>query len=181
MEETTLETNRLILNSIMPKSVHDLFNSCDKKTIMNKLGIDEVAFKNYEEMHLKGMETYQTSFYYFLISRKDNSKPIGECGFHSWNKKHKRAELFYKLNHDSDKRNGFISEALALVLEFGFRELDLNRIEAYIADYNEPSKRLLIKNNFIKEGTLKSHYFYNGDFEDSDCYALVRKTNTNKI
>ncbi|MEO6683183.1 MAG: GNAT family protein [Ginsengibacter sp.] len=175
MEETTLETNRLLLKSINPKSVHDLFHSFDKKEIMNILGIDETAFNNYEEMHLKGMETFQTSFYYFLIIRKDNHHPIGECGFHSWNIKHKRAELFYKLNHDSDKRNGFISEALPIIIEFGFKQLDLNRMEAFIADYNEPSKRLLSKNNFVKEGTLKSHYYFNGKFEDSDCYSLIRK------
>jgi [ribosomal protein S5]-alanine N-acetyltransferase len=175
MEEITLETNRLILKSINPKNVHDLFNSFDKETIMNKLGIDEAVFVDYEQMHLKGMETFQISFCYFIISRKDNNSLIGECGFHSWNKKHKRAELFYKLNNDANKRNGFISEALRVVLEFGFKQMDLNRIEAFISDNNEPSKRLLIKNDFIKEGTLKSHYYFNGNFEDSDCYALLRQ------
>lgn len=175
MEETIIETNRLILSSIQPKTVHNLFNSCDKETIMNKLGVDEEDYSRYEQMHLKGMETFQLTFYYFLISRKDNNAPIGECGFHTWIKKHKRAEIFYKLNHDSDRRNGLISEALPVVLEFGFEKMDLNRIEAFIADYNEPSKRLLLKNNFIKEGTLKSHYYFNGVFEDSDCYALLRR------
>ena len=174
MQGTFLETSRLILNSITPKVVNNLFNTLDKKAMMEKLGIDEASYRNYEEMNLKGMETYQTSFYYFLISRKDNEKPIGECGFHSWNRKHKRAELFYKLNNDIDKNKGFISEVLPLVLDFGFKQMDLNRIEAYIADYNEPSKRLLLKNNFIKEGTLKSHYYLNGNFEDSDCYSLIK-------
>ena len=175
MEEATLETERLILNSMTPKRVHTLFHSFSKEEIMSKLGADEQAFRNYEEMHLNGMETFQTSFYYFIIVRKDNHFPIGECGFHSWNKKHKRAELFYKLNSDSNKRKGFVSEVLPFVLEFGFKQMDLNRIEAYIADYNEPSKRLLIKNNFIKEGTLRKHYYFEGNFEDSDCYSLLRK------
>lgn len=174
MEKITIETNRLILSSILPKTVHHLINYYHKETIMNKLGTDEEEYRKYEQMHLKGMETFQISFYYFLINRKDNNAPIGECGFHTWIKKHRRGEIFYKLNHNSDKINSFISEALPVVLQFGFEKMDLNRIEAFIADYNEPSKQLLLKNNFIKEGTLKSHYFLNGVFEDSDCYSLLR-------
>ena len=54
--------------------------------------------------------------------------------------------------------------------------MKLHRIEALVADWNIASVKLLLKNNFIKEGTLKEHYLVDGVFEDSDCYALINKS-----
>lgn len=67
-----------------------------------------------------------------------------------------------------------MTEALETVLKFGFTELNLHRVEALIADENEPSKRLLLRYGFLKEGTMREDYVVNGVNEDSDCYALLK-------
>ncbi|MFM2224947.1 MAG: hypothetical protein RJA07_1149 [Bacteroidota bacterium] len=105
---------------------------------------------------------------------KQTNLPIGECGFHTWNKKHSRADAFYLLRHDVDKQKGLMSEALPVVLKYGFEEMKLHRIAAMIADWNTASKKLLLKNNFKKEGTLREDYFFDGKNEDSDCYSLLK-------
>jgi ribosomal-protein-alanine N-acetyltransferase len=48
-------------------------------------------------MHEKGMETHRISLLYFLLFDKETQMCIGECGFHTWKKTHRRAELFYSL------------------------------------------------------------------------------------
>lgn len=75
------------------------------------------------------------------------------CGFHKWNKKHDRAELFYALRTNEVKLKGYMSEVVPVVLKHGFNEMNLHRIEALIANWNEPSIRLLKKNDFTFEGT----------------------------
>ncbi|WP_239001346.1 GNAT family N-acetyltransferase [Elizabethkingia anophelis] len=44
---------------------------------------------------------------------------------------------------------GIMSEALVAVIEFGFSTLGLDKIEAFTSRYNEASKSLLLKHNFI--------------------------------
>lgn len=174
MHDHSIHTNRLILKSITPSVIHGFFNTKSKEEIIQFFGTDEAGYEHYRTMHEKGMEAHNISLYFFLLTDKLSGMPMGECGFHSLNKKHRRAELFYSLRNDSYKQKGFMSEALELVLAFGFNELGLHRIEALVADWNIPSVKLLKKYGFVKEGTMREDYCVNGRNEDSDCYSLLK-------
>ncbi len=167
-------TNRLILRSITPSIIHNLFNTKSKEEIIQYFGFDDAGYAHCLSMHELGMETHRLSLFYFLLVDKINNKPIGECGFHTWNSTHCRAELFYSLRHDDDKQKGLMTEALNVVLEYGFQTLNLHRIEALLDKNNTPSVKLLLKYGFTKEGTMREDYVVNGKNEDSDCYSLLK-------
>ncbi len=168
-----LETERLRLKLVTPKQIHELFETRSKPEIMELMGLDEAEFGHWKQRHEKGMETNRISLLFFLLANKSTGKIIGECGFHTWNDSHKRAEIFYAMKNDTDKGKGFMTEALGKVLEFGFSEMELNRVEAFVSAKNEPSVRLLKKFRFTKEGTARGHYRTGDHFEDSDYYALL--------
>lgn len=172
--EIPLETNRLRLIPITPEKIHALYSAQSKKEIMDFFGFDDASYEHYKGMHEKGMETHRLSLLFFLIIDKERDLPIGECGFHTWNKSHFRAELFYTLRREEDKRKGFMTEALKAVLNYGFNEMELHRVEALVAAWNEPSVKLLQRYQFIKEGTMREDYYVNGKHEDSDCYSLLK-------
>ena len=69
---------------------------------------------------------------------------------------------------------GLMSEALEAVLQYGFEEMDLNRVEALTSYENEASIASLIKFGFREEGILKGHYYVDGLAEDSVMYALLK-------
>lgn len=169
-----ITTPRLVLKSITPAIVHELFNTKTKDEIKTYFWFDDDAFEHYRDMHEKGMETHRISMFFFLLIEKESGLPIGECGFHTWTASHNRAEVFYNLRNDDNKKKGYMTEALKTVLEYGFTELKLHRVEALIADENEPSKRLLLRYGFTKEGTMREDYVVNGVNEDSDCYSLLK-------
>lgn len=127
------------------------------------------------------METNRLSLLFFILLDKKNNLPIGECGFHTWNRTHRRAELFYFLRNDSDKNKGLMTEALAQVLKYGFDEMNLNRVQALIEDSNLPSKKLLNHFKFTKEGTLREDYVVNGTSENSECYSLLKQEWKNQL
>jgi ribosomal-protein-alanine N-acetyltransferase len=64
-------------------------------------------------------------------------------------------------------------EAIQAVLNYGFSELKLHSVEANINPVNEASRRLLEKNNFVKEAHFKENYYFNGSFSDSAVYSLI--------
>lgn len=169
-----ITTPRLILKSITPAFIHEMYNSKTKDEIMAYFGIDEKGFEHYKTMHEKGMETHRISLFFFLLTEKETGLPIGECGFHTWTASHNRAEVFYGMRNENHKRKGYMTEALEAVLKFGFTELKLHRIEALIAAENEPSLKLLLRYGFTKEGTMREDYATNGKNEDSDCYSLLK-------
>jgi len=99
---------------------------------------------------------------------------IGTCGYLNYEPGHRRIELGY----DLAKRywgQGVMTEAAEAVIEFGFRHLDVNRIEAKIIPDNEASHHLLIKLGFQYEGKLRQHEFEKGRFIDIAVYSILRE------
>jgi ribosomal-protein-alanine N-acetyltransferase len=66
-----------------------------------------------------------------------------------------------------------MKEALKPIIDYGFNQMKLNRIEALIAPNNIPSLKLIKHFNFKEEGLLKNHYLKDGVYEDSLFFGLL--------
>ena len=99
---------------------------------------------------------------------------MGWCGYHTWYIQHDRAELGYELYHESDRGKGYMSELMPYVIEYGFKDMNLNRIEAMVGPTNIPSLKLLEASGFVKEGQMRSHYLRDGEYQDSLVFSLLR-------
>lgn len=173
MLNTEIITERFVLHPLSPARIHELFETKSKEEIIAFLGIDEESYGRYETMHEGGMETNRYSHHFFLIIEKASGIPMGECGFHTWDRRHHRAELFYLLRKDEYKNKGYMTEILKTVLDFGFKEMKLHRTKALVANWNEPSVKLLKRFGFTFEGTMREDYLIDGKYESSDCYSLL--------
>jgi ribosomal-protein-alanine N-acetyltransferase len=172
---TEIQTARMILKPVTPAIVSNLFETQSPDEIKSFFQIEKEEFENLKLMNDHGMESFRISLYYFLLIDKTSNEIIGECGFHTWNVFHGRADIFYKLKSDDIKQKGYMKEALFKVLEYGFENLDLHRIQALVADNNIPSLKLLERFGFQKEGRLREDYLVNGIYEDSECYSLLKR------
>ncbi len=81
------------------------------------------------------------------ITLHNDPKIIGTICLWNFSKNLKIAEVGYDLNPKFQNK-GIMSEALKLIVEFGFKELKFNKIEAFTHIENENSKKLLKKNGF---------------------------------
>jgi len=169
-----LSTHRSLLKGVTPSLINELFRTKSSVEIKQFFETDDAGFENLKTMHEQGMETHRISLFYFLIILKSENRVIGECGFHTWNRTHRRAELFYSLRQDSDKHQGYMSEVLPTAITYGFAELGMHRIAGLVAVDNIPSVKLLERNGFVKEGTTREDYVVNGISEDSECYSILQ-------
>src|SRR5690554_2560426 len=71
----------------------------------------------------------ENNAYFWGIVWKETNQLIGTINFVTINEKHKRGELGYILSKEFWNK-GIMTEAVKLVLDFGFKSLNLNRIEA---------------------------------------------------
>ena len=81
-------------------------------------------------------------------------------------------ELGYALRRQ-DWGKGYAAEAATLMVDFGFRQLGLHRIQAACGPDNHASQRLLTRLRFIPEGRIRDHVFTNGGWRDSLLYSLL--------
>ncbi|MCC7298635.1 MAG: GNAT family N-acetyltransferase [Bacteroidia bacterium] len=174
LKPVILDTQRLSLIGYTPEGIAHIFNHHSQVEIMEILGHrteeDYVKEKNKVE---QGYATYNRTFILFLLCEKVSNTIIGRCGLHNWNPEHSRAELGYNLHDDSHKRQGFMSEAVAAVLDYGFKYLKLNRIEALVAADNTASLKILENQHFVKEGLLRKHYFVSNNYTDSVMFSKL--------
>ncbi|WP_374019243.1 GNAT family N-acetyltransferase [Paenibacillus thiaminolyticus] len=68
---------------------------------------------------------------------------------------------------------GYMTEAVKLVVNYAFQELDLHRIEAGVMPHNTGSIKVLLKAGFHKEGIAKKNVNINGYWEDHQTLAIV--------
>lgn len=171
----TIETERLLLQKLDTKTMNQIFETNNENEIKKILGItNEEEFVRQKKIYQQGYESYNRKMFNFQIIEKQSHTIIGNCGFHTWNPQHHRAEIGYALNSDEFKNKGFMKEALEKIIEFGFQDMELNRIEALIGEHNIPSRKLLDYFGFTKEGVMRGHYLINGVFEDSVLYSLLQ-------
>src|SRR5690606_16881565 len=122
----------------------------------------------------KGMTNYYMSFKYFLLQDKETAATIGTCGYYRWYEEHNRAEIGYIMSNESYRRQGLMKEAATRILQFGFDEMNAHRIEALAGPENTPSIKILEGLGLKYEGVMRGHYFSNGIYYDSACYALLK-------
>ena len=108
------------------------------------------------------------------ISRKSGNGLIGTCGYYDWDKTAHRAEIGYDLD-PAYWGQGIMTEALHIVLKYGFEEMRLNRIQAIIDSENARSFRLVQRLGFKKEGVFRQRSYFNGQFRDDVCFSLLKK------
>ena len=111
--------------------------------------------------------------YSFLIFKIDDKTLLG--GINIGNVRRgvsQSASLGYWIG-EKHSRNGYMKEALKLLIPSLFVDLRLNRIEAATLEENIASKNLLKKIGFKKEGVLRKYLKINGTWRDHILYGLL--------
>jgi diaminopimelate epimerase len=171
----TLTTARLLLRT---------FTLEDAPQVSTLAGAPEIASTTlliphpYHEHHARRWiasltpEHRETPAHVFALTLRDTGELVGAMGLHI-DPRHNAAEVGYWVAVPHWSR-GFATEALAAVLNFGFRTLGLHRIHAHHFARNPASGRVMLKCGMKPEGTLRGVPKKHGRYEDSVVYALLR-------
>ena len=111
--------------------------------------------------------------YHFGIFLKKDSTLIGVVGFMHVDRVNKKAELGYWIGKRY-QGHGYATEALGIILHFGFLNLGLERVYAQTFSFNEGSKRLLEHIGFTLEGRLRKNTLLDEGFIDDYVYGLLK-------
>lgn len=109
----------------------------------------------------------------FVIVREKDNHPVGIIRFFNMNHLNRSAELGMLIDPD-EHRKGFGSEAIRVLARWLFRTRDLNKVYANTSSLNKGAVGMLEKAGFKRDGTLRHHYYYDGELHDGYHYSLLR-------
>ncbi|MBI5369516.1 MAG: GNAT family N-acetyltransferase [Planctomycetes bacterium] len=102
----------------------------------------------------------------FLIVAREGEVPIGSCGLHQIQLANRKAVFGILIGEKAYWNQGYGSEALHLIAEYGFNSLNLHRIELSVYEYNARAIRCYQKAGFREEGRKREGRFWNGRYWD---------------
>lgn len=170
-----LASERLLLRQITPGDVNEIFELRSNPETMKYIprplvtSIDEAM--NHIEMIQDKIE--KNEGVNWAITLKDDPKMIGIIGHYRVKWEHFRSEIGYMLLPEYQGK-GIISEAIQLMINYGFYEMQMHSLEAIIDPKNTASAKVLEKNNFVREAHFLQNEFYDGKFLDTVIYSILK-------
>ena len=109
---------------------------------------------------------------YYAIDVGD--KHIGNCGLHQIDYPNRHAQFGIMIGEKKEWDKGYASEASRLIIDFGFKQLGLNRISLQVYAHNTRAQRVYEKLSFAREGILRESYFRDGRYHDTLVMGILK-------
>ncbi len=172
VENPTLKTNRLILREIIASDIGNIYKALSHPEVIKHYGI---SFKTLEETKEQMSWFADPKQNWWAICSIDNKEFYGAGGLNNIYNEHKKAEIGLWLLPEFWGQ-GIMAEAIPLLCDFGFHQLGLHRIEAFVESDNQNCKKAMAKVDFVHEGCMKDCEIKNGKFISLDIYANCKLT-----
>lgn len=171
-----LESQRLIYREVHLGDVEDIFNIYSDPEVAKYDWYKPIATK---DDALSIINRYRREFQdkeeiTWGVARKSDNKIIGYCCLGTFNDDSRRSEIGYGFNR-YEWNKGYATETIKVLTKFGFKIMDLNRIEATVTLGNDASVKALKKANFLQEGIVRERSIMKGKFEDDVILAIIKK------
>lgn len=112
----------------------------------------------------------------FAIEAIDEPQPrhIGMCGLHDLHWRSRKAEFALIIGEKEHWGRGYGTAATRLMLEYGFGELNLNRIYLYTFSFNAGGIRVYEKVGFKHEATMRDDVYRYGNFHSTYLMGILK-------
>lgn len=108
----------------------------------------------------------------FGIFQNENSEHIGNIKIGGINQIHRYGDLGILIGNKNMWGKGYATEAINLITQYAFNEINLNKLTAGIYINNKGSHKAFMKANYREVGILKNHSYCEGKYLD---VVLVEK------
>ena len=172
--DITLQTARLTLRPMAERDTDAVF-AMRSDPVVQRYGshppwTDRQTAVDYIARNAEAMATGKHA--QFAVERREDGVVVGTCTLYALNAQCRSADIGYVLL-PSQWGRGYATEANAALLDWGFCQLDLNRVEADIDPRNAASARALERLGFVREGHLRERWIVDGEVSDSWIYGLL--------
>ena len=172
----TLKGNTIYLRALEPEDLEFVY------AIENNESVWEVSYTQtpYSRFLIKQylenahQDIYEAKQLRLAICLNDTQKAIGLIDLFDFDPKNSRAGLGLVIADLESRNKGIGSEALELVINYSFQQLQLHQLYANIGSDNEISLQLFTKFGFQKIGIKKDWNRVQNGFKDELLFQLIQ-------
>ena len=161
-----METKDLILRNWQERDAKALYEMC----LDDNLRKSGVGFYN-SIIDSQNIINYWKNNSGFKVITNKNDIFIGFISLSDMSRYAGYMELEYAVDVKY-RNNGYATQAVKMMLDHGFKEMNLSVVAAWVRSHNEESTRVLEKCSFTFEGRLRKHA---RDKSDTLCYSILRE------
>jgi len=129
--------------------------------------------KEDEEKWYESFNAMSDGVYNFAIERNDTRQYIGGCGINEVNQKSRHATIGILIGSEHQNM-GFGTEAMQLLVDFCFMEMNMHKVKLHVFDFNKRAVRCYQKVGFQQEGLLKEELYRKGRYNDEILMGILK-------
>ena len=169
----TIETERLILSQLEEKDIPFIVEYLQHRIYSDLTSNIPYPYTEDDARFWLKMskEAFENNIGYTFAIRDKEDHIIGAVGLHD--QEYDKAELGYWIGI-SYWNKGYVTEAAKAIVDFGFKELGINKIFATHFPHNPASGRIMEKIGMEQEAILKQHIKKDGEYHDLTMYSIFK-------
>ena len=113
-------------------------------------------------------------YYTFVICLLADERPIGEAGLGDLDLRNGSAQLGIFIGEVDEWGKGYGTDAVNAIVDFGFRELRLERVWLEVWTENDRARRAYEKAGFTREATLRNDRYEGGRHTSGHIMSILR-------
>lgn len=110
-----------------------------------------------------------------LIALRENDELIGDIALQDIDSYNRNCNIRIAISTGAQTGKGYGTEALKLMLNYGFGILNMHRIELNVFDYNPRALHVYEKIGFKREGVQREALYYDHRYHDSITMSILEQ------
>lgn len=173
----TLQGQTVYLRALEPEDLEFIYAIENDETIWEVSNTQTPYSKFLIHQYLENahQDIFEAKQLRLAICRKSSFEAIGLIDLFDFDAKNKRAGVGIIIQNEVDRNSGLGKEALGLLINYAFQQLQLHQLYANIGTENIASLALFATFGFEKIGIKKDWIFINNSFNDEVLLQLIKK------
>jgi diamine N-acetyltransferase len=171
----TLKGTNLYLRALEPEDLEFIYAIENDEAIWEVSNTQTPYSKFLIRQYLENahQDIYEAKQLRLAICKNDSEKAIGLIDLFDFDPKNNRAGIGIVIQNEVDRTQGFGKEALGLLIDFSFNQLQLHQLFANIGVDNVSSLNLFATFGFQKIGVKKDWIQSNNSYQDEAIFQLI--------
>jgi diamine N-acetyltransferase len=171
----TLKGTKIYLRALEPEDLEFVYAIENDETIWEVSNTQTPYSKFLIRQYLENahQDIYEAKQLRLAICKNDSETAIGLIDLFDFDPRNNRAGIGIVIQHDVDRSLGYGKEALALLIDFSFEQLQLHQLYANIGVDNVSSLNLFATFGFQKIGIKKDWIRVHNTYQDEAVFQLI--------
>ena len=171
----TLKGNSIYLRALEPNDLEFIYAVENNESIWEVSNTQTPYSRFLIKQYLKNanQDIYEAKQLRLAICKDQDFPAVGLIDLFDFDPKNNRAGVGILIQNQEERNIGIGTEALGLLIQFAFTQLNLHQLYANIDSENNSSLTLFTKFEFQKIGIKKQWNLVNGKYKDEILFQLI--------